>query len=301
MTDDAGRRRDLVPLDRLPEGVARRLDRPPDPPAPARPASTLVLIRPGPETDGADPGLEVLLLRRSSAAPFVPGAWVFPGGAVEPADGAPSLLRRLDGASGTADRPGSSVPGSAADDPPTSAHYTAAVREAFEETGLLLARSNDGSAVVSVRDDEGLAPLRRAVQHDAGRFADVLERTDRRIDAGGMAYIAHWVTPALSSRRYDTRFFAAVVPRTKRVAVDGTEVTEATWLRPAEALERRRTGELPMILPTVRTLESLRGLDEPGEVLHAFADRTVPRVLPRFVWTDDGPALLVPEGDPEGV
>lgn len=294
MTDDGERRRDLVPLDRLPEDVARRLDRPPDRPAPARPASTLVVVRPGPGSDGAGPGLEVLLLRRSSAASFVPGAWVFPGGAVEPTDDAPTLLRRLEGTSAAARIDPSS--GSEADGPPTPAHYAAAVREAFEETGLLVARGSDGAAAVSVRDDERLASLRRAVQRDPARFAEVLQRTDRRIDADAMIYIAHWVTPALSPRRYDTRFFAAVVPAAQEVEVDGTEVTAATWLRPAEALERRRAGELPMILPTVRTLESLRGLGGPDELLRAFADRAIPRLLPRFVRTDDGPALLVREG-----
>lgn len=274
----------VVPWNRLPEGFADRLDDPPAEPAEPRPAATVVLLRP---SDGAP---EVLLLRRSRSAGFVPGAYVFPGGRVDRDDAAPALLRRLDGVDAdTAARRLGLRPDA---DPPAPAYYVAAIREAFEETGLLVGRTPDGPPTPAAEDPR-IDALRDRILEDEDLFPDVLDRMGARMDASAVEYIAHWITPEVEPRRYDTRFFAAAVPAGSPSVVDPREMTDAVWLTPARALARHDAGELPMIFPTIRTLEDLRGHGSPEEVLEDFGARSVPTIVPRLVRTPEGVASVI--------
>ena len=279
--------RAVIPFDQLPESFARALDRPPERPAPALPAATVVLMRP------AQPTLEVLLLRRVHTAGFVPGAFVFPGGRVDPADGAPELAPRIDGL--TADQAARrlGVPPDA--DPPALAYYAAALREAFEETGLLVARDGAGRPVSGMPGDAAFRALLGEVRADGARFAAALDRLGCRLDGAVVEYVAHWITPVVEPRRYDTRFFAAAVPRGAGAALSlhEAELSEAVWLTPAEALELNVRGDLPMVFPTIRTLESLLGFRAPDEALAAFRERRVPAILPRLVRTPRGVGMEV--------
>lgn len=262
-----------IPEERLPPGFAETVEEPPPEPVVAHPAATVVLLREG----GAGP--EVLLMRRHRKSGFVPGAWVFPGGRVDPGDGETRLLARCRG-----------LPREPSPDAP---FWMAALREAFEETGVLLARDDDGAWASDAASSPEVETVRRALMDDEAILMDVVDRLDVTLDARPMVHAAHWVTPVVEARRYDTHFFAAVIPAGREARPDPREMTEAAWLEPARALERFEAGSLPMVFPTVKTLESLAGYGSTDAILAAFREHTVDRILPRLVRTPDGVGIVV--------
>lgn len=285
-----------IPPHRLPDGFADRLDNACDPVQP-RPAATVVLLRapqePGGHASqsGASPhadrdegvagsdgsGLEVLLLRRTRSAGFVPGAWVFPGGRVDAADHLPG-----------------------GNDNPLAPALVAALREAFEETGILLARSVQGERrTLQAARDPSVDRARRDLLDGTLTLTDLLEERELTLDVRATAHIAHWITPEAEPRRYDTRFFAASVPAGTRAAVDNGEIMESRWIAPHRALADHEAGDLPMILPTVTTLEALREFRSPEAVVEYYRTAEVSPILPRFVRTPEGIALEV-EATPPG-
>jgi 8-oxo-dGTP pyrophosphatase MutT (NUDIX family) len=278
--------RSTIPFDRLPPDFAKSLEHPPETPAPAHPSATIVLMRAG------RAALEVLLLRRVRTAGFVPGAFVFPGGRVDADDALPALIDRLDGLS--AERAGARLGLSPDADPPAIAYYVAALREAFEETGLLVGRDHSGAPSGCAAADPGMRALLAELREDEDRFPSVLDRVGCRMDGGALEYIGHWITPVIEPRRYDTRFFAAAVPAGQEALIHEAELSEAVWLTPAEALELNVRGGLPMVFPTIRTLESLLPFRAPAEVLEGFRDREIPAILPKLVSTPRGVGMELP-------
>ena len=285
-----------IPAYRLPEGFVETVGKVPEVPAVARPAATVVLVR-----EGAG-GPEVLLLRRNRATGFVPGAWVFPGGRVDVGDGEDALVERWNGLTreGAAGRLGM---GEGAD-PAAIAYYGAAVREAVEETGLWPGVVGGGGVASGSAGSEGgvvgdgpsgvaFRQAREALLGQGASFAQVLRVLDARLDGSAIEYIAHWVTPTVEPRRYDTRFFAVRVPPWARAVYDEREMTGAVWLKPAAALARHRRGELPMIFPTIRTLEDLCDFAAVEDVFAYYRGRRVPRVQPEIVRTATGVSLRV--------
>ncbi|MBW3552064.1 MAG: NUDIX domain-containing protein [Gemmatimonadetes bacterium] len=262
-----------IPAHRLPPGFAESVDRPPAHPAKPRPAATIVLLR---EASG---GPEALLMRRHRSSGFVPGAWVFPGGRVDSADSGPALYERIRGLSGRQE--------------PDGAFWTAALRELFEETGVLLALDAEGAWAPDALSDRQLARLRRGLMDGSTSLLDLLEEMDLTLVADDVIHIAHWITPVVEARRYDTHFFAAALPGDRVVEADPREMTEVAWLSPEAALARFEQGELPMVFPTVKTLEALRGYDSVEHALTSLRHREVPRILPRLVRTERGVAIVV--------
>jgi 8-oxo-dGTP pyrophosphatase MutT (NUDIX family) len=248
----------VIPLDRLPPGFAERVAAPPAHAADPKPAATAVLARDG------ERGPELLLMERHRASGFVPGAWVFPGGRVDDADAAPELVRML----GTTPRG------------PAAPYWLAMVREVFEETGVLLARLPGGAACVDAAADERLARWRTALLADEATLLDVLRSLDATPDISRAVYCAHWITPVAEPRRYDTRFFAARVPAAAEAVIDPREMTDALWVAPARGVRAACDGELPMILPTVQTLEQLSGFRDTTEVLAELPKLSPPTILP---------------------
>lgn len=275
-----------IPDKDLPRGFAEAVGRPRGKAAPTRPAATVVLARDG------DPGLEVLLMRRNRNAGFVPGAYVFPGGRVDREDADPELLARIRGLTPehAADRLGSET-----GDFPPIAFYLAAVREAFEETGLLLATTSAGAPVPSGADDEQVEQDRRAVLENRIEFGELLTRRGWWIAGDRMEYISHWITPIAEPRRYDTRFFLAAVPADSRAVLDEREMIDEQWLTPAVALDRHDQGELPMVFPTIKTLQALAEHSSVADAMDYFADRPIPSILPRLVRTPTGVGIELPE------
>jgi 8-oxo-dGTP pyrophosphatase MutT (NUDIX family) len=260
-----------IPYDRLPPGFADALDHEPATPAAPQPAATAVLAR-----DGAD-GPEVLLLRRHRNSGFVPGAYVFPGGRVDRADADERLAELV------------THPPL---DPPLM-YWLAAVREVFEETGVLLAGNATGAVVPDAHTDAALADWREALLADQATLLDVLRDRALHPDLRAMVYCAHWITPIVEPRRYDTRFFLAATPPGQQARPDAREMSDAVWLTPEAALARFHESRLPMVFPTVRTLEQLCGHPSVDALLAAFAARTVPCILPRLVRGAEGVELIV--------
>jgi 8-oxo-dGTP pyrophosphatase MutT (NUDIX family) len=297
----------VIPFERLPAGFADRLEAPPSPATP-RPAATVVLVR------EAGEGPQVLLLRRTRSAGFVPGAFVFPGGRVDSADAHPEVLERIRGvepgevdarlgAHGVLDVAGEGAAGgdmagkdvAGRDVPSGAAFLVAALREAFEETGIPVFRRSDDTPLGCAAGDPEMERLRRALLAGELTFLEVLREVDGWMDGSAVGYISHWITPEAEPRRYDTRFFAAAVARGTPALVDDQEITEAVWLTPAEALARNRQGTLPMVFPTVKTLEALRSFVAPGEILEHYRNREIPAILPHFVRTPTGVGIRIPE------
>lgn len=256
---------------------------------PIRDAATVMLLRDG------DAGLEVCMLQRNLNSDFVGGAYVFPGGAVDPEDGSPAAAACC---SGRTDEEASTAVGV---DRGGLAFWVAAVREAFEEAGILLAHHPDGTTV-SFTDDEVARRFdvhRLAVDGGERRLVEVCEEEGLRIEAGGIHYFSRWVTPLGAPRRYDTRFFVAAAPPEQVAAHDDREVIGTHWLNPADALRRHDAGEIVLIFPTVRSLVALTRFESAAEVLeHARSLEQVEAVLPMIRESPDGLRIVLP-GDPE--
>lgn len=276
----------VIPFDKLPPGFADTLQKPPSEPAVPRPAATIVLMRDG------DAGSEVLLLRRNRESGFVPGAYVFPGGRVDGADAHPDLLHRVDGL--TSDEAAERLEHTDGE-PPAMAFYLAALREAFEETGILVGHHADGHHPPTAAESEEVDAIRDDLMEDRITFAEALARMDCRIEGSAVEYLAHWITPAVEPRRYDTRFFAARVPRGSDAIIDPREMTDAVWITPEGALARNEAGRLPMVFPTIKTLQRLARYGDVASTLDALSRRRVPSILPRLVTTPTGVGMELDE------
>lgn len=274
----------FIPLERLPEGYLATVAEPPARPAWPIPAATVALLRDG------DAGLEVLLLQRAAHAGFVPGAYVFPGGRVDRSDADKLVLARLDGPDAEEAARRLQIPWG---EPPAVAYYVAALREAFEETGILVGKDEEGRAPATARQDPTVDALRHHLMGHSARFHEVLDRLGCRLDASAMEYMAHWITPEAEPRRFDARFFLARVPGRPTPLVDPREMVDAVWITPAQALARHREGTLPMVFPTLRTLEDLAAFPTVEVALAGVRGRRITAILPRLTLTSTGVELEV--------
>lgn len=264
------------------------LDHPDPDSVPLRDAATVMLVRDG------SAGIEVCMLQRNLNSDFVGGAYVFPGGGVDPDDDAGDEVCHGRDDGGASRLVGVERGG--------LAYWVAAIRESFEEAGVLLARDRDGR-VVSFRDE---AVARRFTEHrvavDSGRrkLAEVCRREELRLSVGDMHYFSRWVTPLGAPRRYDTRFFVAAAPEEQVALHDDREVIGTRWITPAEALADHEAGRMTMIFPTVRTMVALSRFDESAQLLaHAASQEHVEAVVPMLRDEGGGLRLHLP-GDPEG-
>jgi 8-oxo-dGTP pyrophosphatase MutT (NUDIX family) len=250
------------------------------PPVP-RPAATVVLLR-----DGAT-GPETLLLERHPDNRFAPGAFAFPGGRMEAADAAPAALARVRGLdpAAAARRLGDVAPPERA-----LGYWVTAVRELFEETGVLLASGAHGPA---------LAPDARArSRRDAAAFAAVLAEAELWLAADRLVYLAHWITPEERPIRFDTRFFLAAAPPGVRPEPDGLEVVSGRWLTPAAALDAAEAGTIALLVPTRITLSALAASRRVDEALETARTATIRRVMPRIVQEEGAAERILLPDDP---
>jgi len=240
-----------------------------------------------------DGGIEVCMLRRSHRLVFTPGAYVFPGGALDPADRDPELAARC---AGRDDVAASRLLGLASGG---LGFWIAAVRECFEEAGVLLARHDDGTPV-AFGDPLVDARIRRyRDQLNAGRstLLDICAGEHLRLDLAPIHYFAHWLTPRPSPRRYNTRFFVVAMPPDQRPLHDRGELVDDLWIRPADALDRW-PDERDLIRPTRECLEAFAGFGATDELFDAVATMAlVPDAQPRMGADGMGVRVLLP-GDP---
>jgi glyoxylase-like metal-dependent hydrolase (beta-lactamase superfamily II)/8-oxo-dGTP pyrophosphatase MutT (NUDIX family) len=209
-------------------------------PAALRPAATVLLLRDSPQ------GIEVLMTRRSMTASFAPGAYVFPGGGIDAAD---ALAHSQSTRRATQ----------------SDVHLTqaiAAIRESFEELGVLLARRPDGSHLGTVE----IAALDRKAP-----FAAVCAANGLTLDGAEVFVLAHWITDRDLPRRFDVPFLVARMPEGQEPVADESEQFEPVWVRPADALARHAAGGFFIIFPTIRTLERLQTYPSVQALLDACA------------------------------
>jgi 8-oxo-dGTP pyrophosphatase MutT (NUDIX family) len=257
-----------------------------------RPAATVMLVRDAPDPVGNDDRLEVLMVRRNLRSDFVGGAYVFPGGSVDPADGGPDAEAAC---SGRTDADASAVLGV-----PDGglAYWVAVLRETFEEAGLLLAEREGGPALLAgdKAEEARFVAERAAVNAGTRRFLDLCRDERLRLMVGDVHYFAHWVTPQGAPRRFDTRFFVAAAPPGQRAAHDSGETIAETWVSPRRALAAHRAGEFEMIFPTIRNLQAISRFTEAGALLEAAAEASgaVPTIEPRVVADGNGVRILLP-------
>lgn len=253
-------------------------------PATPHPAATVTFVR-----DATD-GIEVLMLQRSHSLRFMPGAYVFPGGAVDKADGTPEM-RAL--CAGLDDAGASRALGIAQGG---LAYWVAAIREAFEEAGMLLARDAE-DRVVSLLDAAGdrYRAHRRALEERRGDFGSVARSEGLRLATDSLIYFGHWITPVGAPRRYDTRFFLAVAPENQVPEHDNHETIAHAWMRPADALVPERREALGLRFPTIRTLERFAQFPSVASLVAALGD--VPIVEPHLPRISRRGERLLP-GDP---
>jgi 8-oxo-dGTP pyrophosphatase MutT (NUDIX family) len=274
----------LIPEAQLPPGFADRVDDDSLIAAPPRPSATVALMR------DWGTGPQVLLLRRHGRSGFAADAWVFPGGVVDKADREPALAEYLDGPAPTewAARLGTDTPEEAL------GFVAAALREAFEETGILLAHP-DPAAPSRIGDEASLSVARRALLDGVATLRQMAVGNGVRLAGDELAYLAHWVTPIPEPRRYDTRFFLARAPEGAECDAHEAEMTNALWCAPGEVVERFERGEMKLLPPTVHTLRRLAGFATVEEALAAFRDAPVTPITPRMRRHPEGVAIEVPE------
>jgi glyoxylase-like metal-dependent hydrolase (beta-lactamase superfamily II)/8-oxo-dGTP pyrophosphatase MutT (NUDIX family) len=232
-----------------------------------RPAATLAITR------DTSKGLEVLLLQRTWDAVFMPGYWVYPGGALDSADGecGPWLDGHDDGST------------SAMLDVESggAAYLVAALRECFEESGILLATDHKGEFLNGGKGE--IDREREDVCRGELTMAALCRRHNLRLPLDRLAYLSRWITPPGASRRFDTRFFVAAGPPGQAAVHDGVETIDHVWLSPGQALADHRDGTRLFGAPTLKTLRMLANFDSTDALL-AHSHAQPPEPFPSEPW-----------------
>lgn len=251
-------------------------------PATPVPAATIILLR------DAKLSPEVLLVQRSPRSEFLPDLYVFPGGRVDDTDhDLVARLGRIDAAEA-----GRRAPSVAQE--MVGAYFVAAIRETFEEAGILLARRRGKDAIVGRDVVERMLPQRLAVQSHDASFRDLVDAEDLELAGDLLAAHGHWITPELAPHRYDTLFMTARAPSDQLAAHDGVESTDHVWIRPEEALEQASRGERQIIFPTLCNLETVAGFANADAALAASHARPVVAVTPQIINRGGKRRLVIP-------
>jgi 8-oxo-dGTP pyrophosphatase MutT (NUDIX family) len=239
-------------------------------PAPVRPAATILLVRDQPE-------FQVLMVKRHHQIDFASGAVVFPGGKTHPGDHDPAWAgRSLDWDAVAADQRPLRV---------------AAIREVYEEAGVLLARDAAGELF---HGDDRAGAARDAVARDERAFLDLVTELDLHIDLDALTVFARWITPAMSPKRFDTWFYVARADSRQLAVCDGWETVDAEWIAPGEALRLAAAGERKVIFPTRMNLQLLAQAQDAADAVARAAARTLVTVEPKVEQRPDGPVLVLP-------
>jgi 8-oxo-dGTP pyrophosphatase MutT (NUDIX family) len=254
-------------------------------PVQPRDAATVMVLRPLP--GAADRGgFQVHMLRRPSSMAFAPGAYVFPGGSVDKADAGADL-----GWAG----PGPAEWGQALGAPPALAQalVCAAVRETFEECGVLLA-GPDADSVVASTAGGAWADDRRELLAGEASLAELLRQRGLVLRSDLLRPWSRWITPESEARRFDTRFFAAALPPGQEAQGVGREADEAVWVEPGEALASAARGDSYLLPPTAVTLAELARCETVAAAL--AAPRAIRPLVPEVTVTGDTVCLRLPDG-----
>ena len=255
-------------------------------------AATVVLLR---HVKGSDRGFEVLMVLRSSKSSFVPSSYVFPGGRVEQEEILPEMKHFSSMPLPVMNRRRSDksvIPERA------MAFRVAAIRETFEEVGLLFACRSDGALLsLNLHDTEQqFVTYRRLVHSGEISFTQMLERENLTMALNRLHYFSRWITPELSPIRFDARFFVARMPPCQEALHDGSELTGHMWVTPGEALKGYRERRFPMVVPIIMTLEELSRFDTIDDVIESTKGKKIQGVLTRMVLKGNEAEEHTPDG-----
>ena len=239
----------------------------------AKPSATILLVR-----DGAH-GMEVFMVQRHHQIDFATGAMVFPGGKVDEADADPALAARVDGTPSDAER----------------AIRVAAIRETFEEAGVLLARPRGaGELVPGARLAEIEARHRKALQAGERTLRELVEAENLALATDLLVPFAHWITPVFMPKRFDTHFFLVAAPPDQLAIHDGGESVDSVWIQPAEARAEQAAGRRTIIFPTLMQIQKLGRSARVAEALRTARSSKIVTVLPRVEERPGGRTLVIP-------
>lgn len=245
------------------------------PPAPALASSTVLLLR---EDRGA---LEVFMVQRHHQIDFASSALVFPGGKVDAADRDPALRAHCAGCDGL--------------DDDAFALQVSAVRETFEECGVLLARSRGDAELMPEAE---VRPLEARYRADlvAGRVTmrEIAAAHDLVLALDALVPFAHWITPEFMPKRFDTWFFLVPAPRDQVAAHDGEESVDSVWIAPDAAVADAKTGRRSIIFPTLRNVIKLARARSVADAIAQARSRPIVAVLPTVGRGPDGPVIRIP-------
>jgi 8-oxo-dGTP pyrophosphatase MutT (NUDIX family) len=243
-------------------------------PVPAVPSATILLLRDG----GGD--LEVFMVQRHHQVDFAMGALVFPGGKVDPADREPALREKCAG-------------------PPQSdeelALSVAAIRETFEESGILLARLRPSGDLVPGEQLRAIESRHRdALNRGETTLREIVDAEDLTLACDLLVRFAHWITPELAPKRFDTHFFLVAAPPDQVAIHDGGESVDSMWTAPSAALAEADAGRCTIVFPTRLNLMKLARSRRVEDALAAARASSIVTVMPRIEQTDAGPVLRIP-------
>ncbi|MGY5885184.1 NUDIX hydrolase [Modestobacter lacusdianchii] len=250
---------------------------------PIRQAATVLLLR------DAAVGLEVYLLRRTKGMPFAGGMSAYPGGGVDERDGDTDLAW-------TGPPPADWAAAFGCDERLARELVCAAVRETFEEAGVLLAGPADGAGVVPDVSGEDWEAQRQALMAHEMSLAELLAGRGLALRADLLRPFAHWITPPPERRRYDTKFFAALLPTGQEARDVSGEADEAVWTTPGAALDEHAGGTRPMLPPTIHTLGQLAAFPDAAAALAGSPPAPLEPIMPTFAEGRDGRWALLPDG-----
>lgn len=236
------------------------------------PAATIILLR-------DEPAFEVLMIERHIKIGFAGGALVFPGGRIEENDADPAWAEYSTGL-----------------DPRCASAQIAAVREAFEEAGILLAREEGESAIIGGDRVAALDGLRPEIEADANLFLEMIRAEKLSLACDALTLFSHWVAPPGLHRRFDTLFFAATCPGQQTAHEDGGEATEVLWIAPQAAIDARARDERRIIFPTARNLELIGASASSRTLFESASRREIKPVQPEVKTRDGVSYLTIPEG-----
>ncbi len=248
-------------------------------------AATVMLIRDA----GAHRGIEVFMVRRVVQSEFMPNVYVFPGGSASPDDVQAEQTTGI--CVPVTDVPndalGRTVLGSGV--------RAAAIREMFEEANVLLAYRDQKILAVTADNIARFTRYRQLFNQRAGSLVTLAREEQLTLATDLLIYFAHWITPELMPKRYDTHFFLAAAPSEQEALYDNLETSDGIWIAPSQALQRYAAGDFPIAFPTFHQLRDLSAFSSVAEALQASETRPVPTHLPNVMRKDGVSYVSLPE------
>lgn len=242
-------------------------------PVEPRLSATILLLR-------DQPDLQVLLVKRHYEIDFAAGALVFPGGKANEEDSDPAWVDLCDGTYDTIER----------------AARISAIREAYEEAGIILARPADargeGAALVGKDTAKAIDPMRGAIDRREVSFLELMRERGLVLALDTLVHFGHWITPNMMPKQFDTHFYLAPTPPHQVAEQDGRETTEAIWVGAQKALDMEAAGEATIIFPTRMNLGKLAEVGSTAEAIARFSKEAVVTVQPVLGKDDEGRACL---------